>query len=57
MENKDIKKVNGDANISKEVDNDTYPNIDSDFGYENREQVINYVQEKYGKDKVAKIIK
>lgn len=32
------------------------PDIDSDFCYERRQQVIDYVIEKYGKDKVAQII-
>ncbi len=32
------------------------PDIDIDFCYENREQVIDYVVEKYGNDKVAQII-
>lgn len=32
------------------------PDIDSDFCYERRQEVIDYVVEKYGKDKVAQII-
>lgn len=32
------------------------PDIDIDFCYERREEVINYVKNKYGKDKVAQII-
>ena len=32
------------------------PDIDIDFCYERRQEVINYVVEKYGKDKVAQII-
>ncbi len=32
------------------------PDIDIDFCYERREEVINYVKEKYGKDHVAQII-
>ncbi|QNO15648.1 DNA polymerase III subunit alpha [Alkalicella caledoniensis] len=32
------------------------PDIDIDFCYERREEVINYVVEKYGEDKVAQII-
>ncbi len=34
----------------------TMPDIDIDFCYERRQEVINYVVEKYGKDKVAQII-
>lgn len=34
----------------------TMPDIDIDFCYERREEVINYVVEKYGEDKVAQII-
>jgi len=33
----------------------TMPDIDIDFCYERREEVINYVIDKYGKDKVAQI--
>ncbi|HAZ38008.1 MAG TPA: DNA polymerase III subunit alpha, partial [Clostridiaceae bacterium] len=32
------------------------PDIDSDFCYERRQEVIDYVVEKYGKDRVAQII-
>ena len=32
------------------------PDIDIDFCYERREEVINYVKQKYGEDKVAQII-
>ena len=32
------------------------PDIDIDFCYERREEVINYVKEKYGEEKVAQII-
>ena len=32
------------------------PDFDIDFCQERRDEVINYVQEKYGKDKVAQII-
>ncbi|MBO0704579.1 MAG: DNA polymerase III subunit alpha [Candidatus Dormibacteraeota bacterium] len=32
------------------------PDIDSDFSVEGREKVINYVTEKYGKDRVAQIV-
>lgn len=34
----------------------TMPDIDIDFCFERREEVINYVREKYGKDHVAQII-
>ncbi len=34
----------------------TMPDIDIDFCYERRQEVINYVIEKYGKDRVAQII-
>ena len=34
----------------------TMPDIDIDFDYTKREEVINYVKETYGKDKVAPII-
>lgn len=34
----------------------TMPDIDIDFCYERREEVIDYVKEKYGKDHVAQII-
>ncbi|EOD00856.1 DNA polymerase III subunit alpha [Caldisalinibacter kiritimatiensis] len=34
----------------------TMPDIDIDFCYERREEVIDYVVEKYGKDKVAQIV-
>lgn len=34
----------------------TMPDIDIDFCYERRQEVINYVIEKYGKEKVAQII-
>lgn len=34
----------------------TMPDIDIDFCYERRQEVINYVVEKYGKDRVAQII-
>lgn len=34
----------------------TMPDIDIDFCYERRQEVINYVVEKYGKEKVAQII-
>ena len=32
------------------------PDIDIDFCYERREEVIDYVVEKYGEDRVAQII-
>jgi DNA polymerase-3 subunit alpha len=32
------------------------PDIDIDFCYERRQEVIDYVVDKYGKDKVAQII-
>ena len=32
------------------------PDIDIDFCQERREEVISYVQEKYGRDRVAQII-
>lgn len=32
------------------------PDIDIDFGYERREEVIDYVKEKYGADRVAQIV-
>ena len=32
------------------------PDIDVDFGYERRQEVIDYVNEKYGRDKVAQIV-
>ena len=32
------------------------PDIDVDFGYERRDEIINYVIEKYGKDSVTQII-
>jgi len=34
----------------------TMPDIDIDFCYERRQEVINYVTEKYGKDKVVQIV-
>ncbi|MCP4649940.1 MAG: DNA polymerase III subunit alpha [PVC group bacterium] len=34
----------------------TFPDIDIDFCYERRDEVIRYVTEKYGKDNVAQII-
>jgi DNA polymerase III, alpha subunit len=34
----------------------TMPDIDVDFCFERRQEVIDYVTEKYGKDKVAQII-
>ncbi|MBX5475798.1 MAG: DNA polymerase III subunit alpha [Clostridia bacterium] len=34
----------------------TMPDIDIDFDYERRDEVIRYVQEKYGEDRVAQII-
>ena len=32
------------------------PDIDEDFCYERRQEVIDYVVEKYGKDQVAQIV-
>ena len=32
------------------------PDMDIDFAVEGRERVINYVREKYGRDRVAQII-
>ena len=32
------------------------PDIDIDFCYERRQEVIDYVYEKYGKDKVVQIV-
>lgn len=32
------------------------PDIDTDFCYEKRQQVIDYIINRYGKDKVAQII-
>ena len=32
------------------------PDVDTDFCVEKREQVINYIKEKYGKEKVGQII-
>ena len=37
-------------------DRDSPPDIDSDFDYERRDEVVAYVKEKYGLDKVANII-
>ncbi len=37
-------------------DRDSPPDVDSDFDYERRDEVIHYVKEKYGQDKVASII-
>ena len=34
----------------------TMPDIDVDFGFERRQEVIDYVTEKYGRDKVVQII-
>ena len=34
----------------------TMPDIDIDFCFERRQEVIDYVTEKYGKDKVAQIV-
>ncbi len=34
----------------------TMPDIDMDFGYEERQQVIDYVVQKYGRDRVVQII-
>ena len=34
----------------------TMPDIDVDFGYERRQEVIDYVTQKYGRDKVVQII-
>ena len=38
------------------IDRISMPDIDSDFSVEGRAKVINYVSEKYGKDRVAQII-
>ena len=32
------------------------PDIDVDFGYERRQEVIDYVTQKYGRDDVAQIV-
>ena len=34
----------------------TMPDIDIDFCYERRQEVIDYVTDKYGKDKVVQIV-
>ncbi len=34
----------------------TMPDIDMDFGYEERQQVIDYVVDKYGRDRVVQIV-
>ncbi len=34
----------------------TMPDVDMDFGYEERQQVIDYVVDKYGRDRVVQII-